>query len=57
MAELEERPGPGSGVTRANWLLRALDRFASWFVDAAAYPDPDERLRAKVFVVAHFISP
>ena len=57
MAELEERPGPGSGVTRANWLLRALDRFDSWFVEAAAYPDPDERLRAKVFVVAHFISP
>lgn len=37
--------------------LRGLDRFASWFIDERAYPDPDDRLRAKVFVVSHFLSP
>ncbi|MBT5037403.1 MAG: hypothetical protein HOM52_02735 [Rhodospirillaceae bacterium] len=37
--------------------LRVLDRLATWFVDSRTYPDPDDRLRAKVFVIAHFLSP
>ena len=47
----------GQTSTRPNRLLRALDRLASWFVDEQAYPDPDDKLRAKVFVIAHFLSP
>lgn len=47
----------GRGRFRPPGFLRALDRLASWFVDDRAYPDPDERLRAKVFVIAHFMSP
>jgi len=43
--------------TRPNRLLRALDRLASCFVDDQAYPDPDDKLRAKVFVIAHFLAP
>jgi len=44
-------------VYRPNALLRALDRLASWFVDEKVYPDPDDKLRAKVFVLEHLFSP
>lgn len=43
--------------TRPNSILRALDRVASRFIDDNAYPDPDDKLRAKVFVISHFLSP
>ena len=43
--------------TRPNSILRTLDRVASRFIDDNAYPDPDDKLRAKVFVISHFLSP
>ena len=43
--------------TRPNSILRALDQVASRFIDDNAYPDPDDKLRAKVFVISHFLSP
>ena len=42
---------------RSNGVLRLLDRLASYFIDDRTYPDPDDRLRAKVFVISHFLSP
>ncbi|MDP6430448.1 MAG: HAMP domain-containing sensor histidine kinase [Rhodospirillales bacterium] len=42
---------------RPSVLLRTLDRLASWFVDDRAYPNPDDKLRAKVFVLEHLFSP
>ena len=42
---------------RPSGLLRTLDRLASWFVDDRAYPNPDGKLRAKVFVLEHLFSP
>ena len=29
---------------------------ASRFIDDNAYPDPDDKLRAKVFIISHFLS-
>ena len=42
---------------RPSGLLRTLDHLASRFVDDKAYPDPDDELRAKVFVLEHLFSP
>ena len=47
----------GQPTSRPIGLLRALDRLASCWVKDQDYPDLDDRLRAKVFVVAHFLSP
>ena len=34
-----------------------MDRLASYCVNDRDYPDPDDKLRAKVFVIAHFLAP
>jgi len=53
----DSRVSVGQSSTPPIGSLRALDRLASHEVNDQDFLDPDDKLRAKVFVIAHFLSP